>query len=100
MKLGVFTTLFSDRTLDETLSYLRSLGVEMIEIGCGGYPGNAHANPDILLNDPAQLEAFKETVAKYGMEISALSCHGNPVHPNKETAAGYDKVIHDTILLA
>lgn len=100
MKLGVFTTLFSDRTLDETLAYLSSLGVEMIEIGCGGYPGNAHANPDILLNDKAQLEAFKETVAKYGMEISALSCHGNPVHPNKEIAAGYDKVIHDTILLA
>ena len=34
------------------------------------------------------------------MEISALSCHGNPVHPQKEIAASYDKTIRDTILLA
>jgi sugar phosphate isomerase/epimerase len=34
------------------------------------------------------------------MEICALSCHGNPVHPNKDTAAAYDKIYRDTVLLA
>ena len=71
-----------------------------VEIGCGGYPGNAHANPEVLLNDEKAFEEFKATLDKYGLEISALSCHGNPVHPNKEIAAEFDKVIHDTILLA
>ena len=100
MKLGVFTTLLSDLPLEEALKYFTSLGIEMVEIGCGGYPGNAHANPDILLNDDKALEDFKALIQKYNVEISALSCHANPVHPNKEIAANFDKVIHDTILLA
>lgn len=100
MKLGVFTTLLSNVPFEDALKYFKSLGIEMIEIGCGGYPGNAHANPAVLLNDEAELEKFKALVAKYGLEISALSCHGNPVHPNKEIAAKFDKAIRDTILLA
>lgn len=100
MKLGVFTTLLSDKSLDEALAYFKSKGIEMVEIGCGGYPGNAHANPEVLLNDEKAFEEFKATIDKYGLEISALSCHGNPVHPNMEIAAEFDKVICDTILLA
>ncbi len=100
MKLGVFTCLLQNLPLDEALKYFKSLGIEMVEIGCGGYPGNSHANPEILLNDEAKFNEFKDTVAKYGLEISALSCHGNPVHPNKEIAAEYDKTIRNTILLA
>ncbi|MBR6361253.1 MAG: sugar phosphate isomerase/epimerase, partial [Clostridia bacterium] len=73
MKLGVFTTLLSNVPFEEALKYFKSLGIEMIEIGCGGYPGNAHANPEILLNDDAKLAEFKDLVAKYGLQISALS---------------------------
>ncbi len=100
MKLGVFTTLLSNLSFEEALKYFKSLGIEMVEIGCGGYPGNAHADPDTLLNNPAELEAFKALLKKYDVEISALSCHGNPVHPNKEIAADYDATIRKTILLA
>lgn len=100
MKLGVLTNLVANLSLDEALKYFSSLGIQMVEIGAGGYPGNAHANPAILLNDDAKLQEFKDTIAKYNMEISALSCHGNPVHPNKEIAAAFDKDIRDTILLA
>ena len=100
MKLGVFTCLLQNLPLEEALKYFKSLGIEMVEIGCGGYPGNAHANPEELLADDAKLEEFKATLAKYDMQISALSCHGNPVHPNKEIAADYDKTIRNTILLA
>lgn len=100
MKLGVLTNLMANLPLDEALKYFSSLGIQMVEIGCGGYPGNAHANPAVLLNDDAKLQEFKDTIAKYNMEISALSCHGNPVHPNKEIAASFDKDIRDTILLA
>ena len=80
MKLGVFTCLLQNLPLEEALKYFKSLGIEMVEIGCGGYPGNAHANPEELLADDAKLEEFKATLAKYDMQISALSCHGNPVH--------------------
>lgn len=78
MKLGVFTVLLQDRPLDDALAYLKGLGVEMVEIGCGGFPGKAHCDPEILLKDDMALEQFKKTIEKHGMEISALSCHGQP----------------------
>ena len=100
MKLGVFTTLLSHLSLEEALKYFTSLGIEMVEIGCGGYPGNAHANPEILLHDEAKFNEFTALLKKYNVGVSALSCHSNPVHPNKEEAAAADKTIRNTILLA
>ena len=100
MKLGVLTNLLGDLPFEEALAYFKSIGLEMIEVGAGGYPGTQHADPDILLNDEKALNKFKKTVAKYGLEISSLSCHANPVHPNKEIAAQFDEAIKKTILLA
>lgn len=100
MKIGVITNLLGNLPFEEALEYFVSKGIEMVEIGCGGYPGDAHANPDVLLNDEARLEEFKALLKKYNVEISALSCHGNPVHPNKETAKMFDDAIRKTILLA
>ena len=34
------------------------------------------------------------------MEVSAFSCHGNPIHPNKELAAAYDKDMRNAVLMA
>jgi len=100
MKLGVFTTLLSNLPLAEALAYFKSLGIEMVEIGCAGYPGNAHANPEELLGSKEKLAAFQRTVAESGLEISAFSCHGNPLHPDKEIAAAYDRGMRQTVLLA
>lgn len=100
MKLGVLTNLMSDRPLEEVLKYLTEKGVEAVEIGCGGYPGNAHADPAILLHDDAKLEEFKALIKKYNVSISALSCHANPVHPNKEIAKSFDDQLTQAILLA
>lgn len=100
MKLGVFTTLLSNIPFEEALKYFKSLGIEAVEIGCGGYPGNAHANPEVLLNDEKALDTFKGLIRDYDVQISALSCHGNPVHPDKVTAKYFDDAIKNTILLA
>ncbi|MCG8500757.1 MAG: sugar phosphate isomerase/epimerase, partial [Firmicutes bacterium] len=100
MKLGVLTVLFGSKSLEETLKYLSGLGVQAVEIGTGGFPGNAHANTDELLADESKITAFKELVQKYDMEISALSCHGNPVHPQKQIAEKFHKDFEKTVLLA
>ncbi len=100
MKIGVITNLLGNLPLEEALEYFVSKGIEMVEIGCGGYPGDAHANPDVLLNDDSKLEEFKALLKKYNVEISALSCHGNPVHPDKAVAKEFDDAIRKTILLA
>ena len=100
MKLGVFTALFNGVSAEETFKILHDKGVEMVELGVGGFPGNAHCDAEKLLSDDKALEEFKALLKKYNLEISALSCHGNPVHPDKEKAAAYDKTIKNAILLS
>ena len=100
MKLGVFAVLLGGQSLEEALKYLSASGVQAVEIGTGGYPGNSHAKPDVLLKDEGKLQEFKGLVEKYGMEISALSCHGNPVHPQKAIAEGFQRDFEETVLLA
>jgi len=94
MKLGVFTVLLAEKPLEEALDYIASKGLEAVEIGTGGYPGNSHCNPDELLRDNGKLKAFKQAVQSRGLTISALSCHGNPLHPQEQIA----KPFHDTFI--
>jgi sugar phosphate isomerase/epimerase len=100
MKLGVFAVLFGGKPLEETLDYIVDLGLEAVEIGTGGYPGNAHANPAALLANGRRLTAFREAVERRGLVISALSCHGNPLHPHAPTAKAHHKVFAQTVELA
>jgi sugar phosphate isomerase/epimerase len=39
-------------------------------------------------------------IADAGLTISALSCHGNPLHPDRATAQNYDDVFRKTVRLA
>lgn len=100
MKLGVLTVVLSQMEIGKAMKYLADSGVQAVEIGTGGFPGNAHCKPEILLNDDQKLEEFKQAVYGNGLEISALSCHGNPVHPNKEIAKKFHDEFINTILLA
>ncbi len=100
MKLGVLTVLFGDKPLDKTLEYLKSIGIEELEVGAGGYPGKAHCDPEFLLANPNELDKFIKTVEEYGMPINALACHGNPVHPDKKTAKKFHDDFRNAVLLA
>ena len=99
MKVGVFTPLLSALPLDAVLKKLKSLDIDMVELGTGNYPGDAHAKLS-MLDNPAELQTFKSKVADAGITISALSSHGNPLHPDKEIAAKHGEVSKKTILLA
>ena len=100
MKLGVLTVPFSGENLKDTLKYLGKLGVQAVELGTGGYPGSAHAPAADLILDKARLAEFKQTIAGSGMMISALSVHGNPVHPQSEIAESFHRDFENAVLLA
>ena len=100
MKLGVINVLFGNKPLEETLKYFKSIGIEELEVGAGGYPGKAHCDPAILLSDEAKLNEFKSLFEKYDLKINALGCHGNPVHPDKEIAEKFRSDWHNAVLLA
>jgi sugar phosphate isomerase/epimerase len=101
MKLGVFTPVFGNRTLDQVLKKMRSLpGVSAIELATGGWPGNAHVDVNGLLASPHKAEEFLSQIRDSGLTISSLSCHGNPLHPNKSLAQEYDDAFRKSVRLA
>lgn len=100
MKLSVLTVPLYSMNPEEAFKYLSSLGVQALEIGCGGYPGNTHLNPEEFLANPEKIDAYKELLKKYNLEISAFSVHSNHVHPNKEIADKAHKEFINTCKLA
>ena len=100
MKLGVLTVPLYDRSLEQALQWLSDRKVTAVEIGCGGFPGNTHLNPDDYLGNPAKINELKSLFEKYGMEVAALSCHGNAVHPDPAVAAKAEEDFRKTVLMA
>lgn len=100
MKIGVFTVLFQQMKFEDMLDHVQSFGIEAVEIGTGGYPGTAHCNPDLLLSDSRLLNEFKQAIESRNLTLSALSCHGNPLHPNLERAKQDHEAWRKTIELA
>jgi sugar phosphate isomerase/epimerase len=100
MKLGVFTVLFSQKNLDEMLDYVKDAGLHAVEIGTGGYPGNAHCDLDELLESEEKRSGYLEKITSRGLEISAFSCHGNPISPDSDFAEESHAALEKTIKLA
>lgn len=100
MELSVMSPILKQVSLEEALAYLSSLGVDSLEIGAGGYPGKAHLDPKEYLNNPGKIEEFKALLKKYNMKLSAVACHGNPVHPNKELAKKFHEEFVDAMKVA
>lgn len=93
MKLGVFTVLFAaDKSFEEMLDHVAESGLDTVEIGTGGFPGGKYCDVQQLVEDDTKRNAFVDAVKRRGLEISALSCHSNPLHPNPKEA----KEAHDT----
>ncbi|MGB7136970.1 MAG: sugar phosphate isomerase/epimerase [Acidobacteriaceae bacterium] len=99
MKIGVFTPLLSQLSLSTVLARLKQLHIDTVELGTGNYPGDAHCKLAMLEDAPA-LADFRRVLAEEGISISALSCHGNALHPDPARAAHDREVSRRTILLA
>jgi sugar phosphate isomerase/epimerase len=81
--IGLFLALFHDRPLRDALEAARSAGCNAVEIATTGPHRDEIAS-----------------VALDGVEISALSCHGNPLHPDAEIAARADRDFRTAVRLA
>jgi len=101
MQLGLFTPLFNRLSFDELLVALRRFPqIAMLEIGTGCWPGSAHIDVEKLLIHPDARKQYLERLAEAQLRISALSCHGNPVHPQPSIAQNDASVLGKTIDLA
>ena len=48
MKLGVLTNVVGNMPFEEALKYFKSMGIQMVEIGCGGkVPGILRCHQEV-----------------------------------------------------
>ena len=100
MKLGVFTVLFSNLSFEEMLDKVVASGLQAVEIGTGGYVGDAHCPLDELLEDEEKRKEYLKKISDRGLTISSFSCHNNPLSTDKEFAAKSQDTIIKSIKLA
>jgi sugar phosphate isomerase/epimerase len=100
MKVGVFTVILRSLPFEQALDYLAGLGVQTVEIGAGGYCSTAHCQTEALLASDHAAKGFLEAIRSRGLEISCLSTHGNPLHPNRAIAEQHHAAFERCLRLA
>jgi sugar phosphate isomerase/epimerase len=100
MKLGVFGVLFGALPLEQALDRIQSYGLSHVEIGAGAFVGKAHCDPAALLASDEKLAAFQDAFQSRGLTISALSCYGNPLHPDPKFGEAHTADLKDCVRLS
>lgn len=88
MKLGAYTACLHDKPLEDALAIVRDLGLNSVEINAGGFIGTPHCPVDELLVSEKARAEYLAIFAEYGIELTALNCNGNPLHPDAEVKHG------------
>ena len=100
MQVGVLTVLLGDQPLEDAVEYLDEIGVEAVEIACGGYVGDDHLPTQEVLDDEDAQSELLAVLDEYNMDLAALATHNNPIHPDEEQAEADDAQFRDAIALA
>jgi sugar phosphate isomerase/epimerase len=98
--IGVFDPVYEHLSLEAMLDKVSALGLEAMEVGTGGYPNNRHCPLDELIADRGKAKAWQKKFEDKGIRVAALSCHGNPVHPDAKHAQKDVDTFRKTVLLA
>ncbi len=98
--IGVFDPVYEHLSLDAMLDKVTALGLEVMEIGTGGYPNNHHCPLDDLVADRSKAKAWHKKFEDRGIRVATLSCHGNPIHPDAAVAKKDIDTFRKTVLLA
>jgi sugar phosphate isomerase/epimerase len=90
VKIGLLLTLYRDLGFEAALDKAVGHGVESVELGAGNYADPTHLVPERVIADADHATAVVAAVERRGLSISALSVHGNPVHPDPAIATAHD----------
>lgn len=96
MKIGLNMDSFGALSLEASLDRVASLRLQTVEFGLGGWSSAPHVNAALLHSSQNERARLIDAVRDRGLEISALNCSGNPLHPGeigpKDTALAYATV--------
>jgi sugar phosphate isomerase/epimerase len=99
MKIGLNSDSLGALSLDQTLDVAAELGLGFIEFPTGAWSSAPHVDLERLLDSDSARRELLARVHDHGLEISALTCSGNPLDPG---AGGreHEEITCKTIALA
>lgn len=100
MQLGLYTSCFHDRSLDEALDAAVEAGVTSIEVCTGGFLSAPHVWMEALLVSEREREEYLARFRDRGLTLTALNVNGNPIHPDPDVRGTHRRDLYDTIRLA
>lgn len=100
MKLGLLTGVIGNHDRAEAFAMAKELGLDAVELGTGEFASDWHVGLDEIVSNDGAATILKDDVASHGLEISALSCHSNPLHPNPAYAERALQIYRKTVLAA
>jgi sugar phosphate isomerase/epimerase len=98
MKIGMVSDSLAHLKLGEMLQTARAVGIEGIEFNTGNWSTAPHLSLPELLRSASAREEFAGEVRAAGLEIIALNCNGNQLHP--VDGPDQDGIVRDTIRLS
>ena len=100
MRIGLFTDGLMHLGFAAALARAAGLGIQAIEIGTGNFSPAPHCDLNRLLCNPPARSEFLQAIHSHHLELAALNCSGNPIHPNKQVAERAADVTRKTLQLA
>jgi sugar phosphate isomerase/epimerase len=89
MKIGFLLAPYASQPLVEVLQEISRRHkpvLEAIEIGMNAYGPLGHGEPATLAESKDARAEWEETITSFGLHLSSISAHGNPLHPDKAFA--------------
>ena len=100
MDIGVLTVPLADQSKEDAFEYLASIGVDAVELGCGGFVGDDHLPQDEYCGDDDAQADLHDLLDEHDLRISALATHNNPLHPDDDRSSEADEDLRGAIELA
>ena len=99
MQLGMITDSLGNLSFERMLALAGELGFERLEFACGNWSSSPHIQLDRMLEDEGARRTFLKALEGKAIQISALNCSGNPLHPG-ERGKQHDAITRKTMQLA
>jgi sugar phosphate isomerase/epimerase len=100
MQLAVHSTALLGFAFEDGLAFAEQLGITSVELACAGlFTDRRYGDPHKLLESQSALAKWQDAYKRHGLEICALSVHGEPLSPNRVVADRYLQEYRDACRL-
>lgn len=100
MELGAYTACLHDRSLPDTLTILRELGLTSAEINAGGFVLAPHLPIEPIMASAAAREEYLSQFEQAGIRLTGLNVNGNPLNPDPDVGPKHAEDLCRAITIA